>query len=93
MLKKVAALAKAYGRKLICHGVGAPTYHFLISNGPELSPRCEYLDIYEGSPAGWVLSRDPRPREGWLELSEEPGFGYALNEGAFADGALVSPIW
>jgi L-rhamnonate dehydratase len=93
MLKKVAALAKAYGRKLICHGVGAPTYHFQISNGPQLSPRFEYLDIYHGSPAGWVLSRDPRPREGWLELSEEPGFGYALNEGAFADGALVSPIW
>lgn len=93
VLKKIAALAKAYGRKLICHGVGAPTYHFLISNGAEVSPRCEYLDIYAGSPAGWVLTRDPRPVDGFLELSAEPGFGYALNEAAFAAGAEVSPIW
>jgi L-rhamnonate dehydratase len=92
-LKKVTALAKAHGRKLICHGVGAPTYHFLISNGPDVSPRCEYLDIYAGSPAGWVLTRDPRPVSGYLELPTDPGFGYALNEEAFVDGAEVSPIW
>jgi L-alanine-DL-glutamate epimerase-like enolase superfamily enzyme len=92
-LKKVAALAKAYGVKLICHGVGAPTYHFLASNGPDVSPRCEYLDIYAGSPAGWVLTADPRPKDGVLELSDAPGFGYALDEQAFADGAEVSPIW
>jgi L-rhamnonate dehydratase len=93
VLKKIAALAKAYGRKLICHGVGAPTYHFLISNGPDVSPRCEYLDMYAGSPVGWVLSQDPRPENGFLELGEEPGFGYAINEEAFIEGAEVSPIW
>lgn len=92
-LKKVAALAKAHGAKLICHGVGSPTYHFLISNGPEVSPRCEYLDIYAGSSAGWLLTEDPRPRDGLLELSGAPGFGYELNEAAFAEGATVSPIW
>jgi L-rhamnonate dehydratase len=94
VLKKVAALAQAYGRELICHGVGSPTYHFLISNGPEVSPRCEYLDIYAGSDVGWVLTDDPRPSGGTLELSDAPGFGYALDEAAFRPGSPgVSPIW
>ena len=92
-LKKIAALAKARNRQLICHGVGNPTYHFLISNGVEVSPRCEYLDIYDGSPAGWVLTQDPRPAGGALELSDEPGFGYELNDPAFREGETVSPIW
>jgi L-rhamnonate dehydratase len=92
-LKKIAALAKAHSRKLICHGVGAPTYHFLISNGPEVSPRCEYLDIYAGSPSGWVVTEDPRPANGELRLGDGSGFGYELREEAFAEGAEVSPIW
>ena len=93
VLKKVAALAKAYGRKLICHGVGLPTYHFLISNGPDLSPRCEYLDIYAGSPAGWVLNGEPAPERGELVLPEVPGFGYTLNQKVFDERLAVSPIW
>jgi L-alanine-DL-glutamate epimerase-like enolase superfamily enzyme len=93
VLKKVAALAKAFGRQLICHGVGMATYHFLISNGPEVSPRCEYLDIQAGSTTGWVLTGEPRPRDGRLELPDVPGFGYEVNEAAFAPGARVSPIW
>ena len=93
-LKKIAALAKAHHVKLICHGVGSPTYHFLLSNGPDVSPRCEFLDIYRGGPTTWVLTDDPRPVEGRLELSDRPGFGYELNEDAFAgDGRPVATIW
>lgn len=93
VLKKVAALAKAYGRQLICHGVGLPTYHFMISNGPDVSPRCEFLDIYAGSDAGWVLNDEPAPIGGVLEVSDAPGFGYTLNERVFAEHLPVSPIW
>jgi L-rhamnonate dehydratase len=92
-LKKVAALAKAHNRQLICHGVGSPTYHFLITNGPDVSPRCEYLDIHNGSPSGWVLTEEPRPHDGKLELGGAPGFGYELNDLAFREGETVSPIW
>lgn len=93
-LKKVAALAKACHIKLVCHGVGSPTYHFLISNGPDVSPRCEYLDIYRGATTTWVLTDDPRPANGWLELSDRPGFGYELNTSAFTgDNQAVAPIW
>ncbi len=94
-LKAIAALAKAHGCKLICHGVGSPTYHLLIANGPEVSgvPRCEYLDIYAGGVDRWVLTDDPRPVAGRLELSDRPGFGYELDPAAFAPGATVATIW
>jgi hypothetical protein len=62
------------------------------SNGPELSPRCEYLDIYNGSPTGWVLPDDPRPKDGELQLTEQPSFGYELVQHSFQQGETVSPI-
>lgn len=92
-LRRVATLARAHNIELICHGVGSPTYHFLASNGPVLSPRCEYLDIYDGGSATWVLSDDPRPAKGRLSLSTAPGFGYELNNHAFREGTTVAPIW
>ncbi len=93
VLKKVAAIAEAYGCRLISHGVGLPTYHFMISNPPDVSPRCEFLDIYAGSDAGWVLDNEPAPVGGKLELPETPGFGYTLNKQVFAEQLPVSPIW
>src|SRR5262249_27189524 len=75
-LKKRGALAKAHHVKLICHRIGSPTYHFLISNGPELTPFCEYIDIYRNSTRAWVLTEDPRPVDGWLTLTDKSGFGY-----------------
>ena len=93
-LKKIAALAKAHHVKLICHGIGSPTYHFLITNGPEVTPFCEYIDIYKGSTKDWVLTDDPRPSNGWLTLDSKPGFGYALNANVFANpSATVCTIW
>jgi L-rhamnonate dehydratase len=92
-LRRIAALARAHNVQLICHGVGSPTYHYLAANGPDLSPRCEYLDIYDGGSALWVLTDDPRPKNGELHLSDLPGFGYELMDGAFEAGATVAPIW
>jgi L-rhamnonate dehydratase len=92
-LKKIAALAEAHHIKLICHGVGGPTYHFLISNDPHMTPFCEYLDIYRGAAKEWILTDDPRPAGGWLALTDQPGFGYRLNEKVFQDETLVAAIW
>jgi L-alanine-DL-glutamate epimerase-like enolase superfamily enzyme len=58
-----------------------------------LSPRCEYLDIYDGGSATWVLTDDPRPKKGRLKLNDAPGFGYDINPAAFEKGATVAPIW
>jgi L-rhamnonate dehydratase len=95
-LKKIAALAKANHIKLICHGIGSPTYHFQISNGPELTPFVEYLDIYRHATRDWVLSDDPRPVGGELMLVDKPGFGYELNSAVFSknfESRCVTPIW
>ena len=92
-LKKIAALAEANHIKLVCHGVGAPTYHFLIANDPRMTPFCEYLDIYRGDAKEWVLLDDPRPTGGWITLSDRPGFGYQLNEKVFRDQTPVATIW
>ena len=93
-LKKIAALAKAHQVKLVCHGIGTPTYHFLSTNGPEVTPFAEYVDIYRGGTTMWVLTDDPRPRGGRIELGDAPGFGYELNTAAFGSGSGgVATIW
>ncbi len=93
-LRKIAALAKAAGIKLICHGTGSATYHFLSSLGPEMTPYAEFLDIYRGEAKRWVLTDDPRPSGGVLSISSAPGFGYDLDRGAFVPGAPgVATIW
>lgn len=95
-LMKIAALAKANHVKLICHGIGSPTYHFQISNGPELTPFVEYLDIYRHATRDWVLSDDPQPVNGELTLQGKSGFGYGLNRAVFDksdENRRVAPIW
>jgi len=93
-LRKIAAIAKAHHVKLVCHGIGSPTYHFLSTLGPELTPFAEYVDIYKDAAQGWILTDDPRPQDGKIVLGEEPGFGYELNAAAFESGSAgVTPIW
>jgi len=92
-LKKIGAIAKASGCQLMCHGIGLATYHYMISNGPELSPRCEFLDIYDCGEAPWLFTGEPRPVEGKLFLESGPGFGYSLDQRALVAGAQVAPIW
>lgn len=95
-LKKIGALARANHVKLICHGIGSPTYHFQISNGPELTPFVEYIDIYRHATHNWVLTDDPRPVGGELKLDSKPGFGYGLNSTVFEksdESGYVTPIW
>ena len=93
-LRKIAALAKAAGVKLICHGTGSATYHFLSSLGPEMTPYAEFLDIYRGEAKSWVLTDDPCPVGGMLTIPTSSGFGYDLNRAAFIPGAPgVATIW
>jgi len=92
-LRKIAALAAAHHTKLVCHGVGAATYHFELANDPSLTPFVEYVDIYRGTTKEWVLTGDPRPEGGRIRLSGAPGFGYELYEPAIKEGRPVATIW
>lgn len=86
-LRKIAAMAAAHDLPVIPHGVGAPTYHFIMAT-PN-APEAEFVDIFAqgGEPA---LEGEPVPRGGFVEISDAPGFGYRLNPRA-ATG--MAPIW
>ncbi len=73
--------------------MGLATYHYLASNGPDISPRCEYLDIYDGGTAQWILDGEPAPSQGALVLNDSPGFGYTLNTAVLDNQTPVAPIW
>jgi L-rhamnonate dehydratase len=92
-LKRIAALAAKHQLKLVCHGIGAATYHFEISNDASMTPFVEYVDIYRGTTSDWVLTGDPRPVGGQILLSDAPGFGYSLNREVFEKGLPVATIW
>ena len=89
-LKKIAAMASAYNLPVIPHGVGAPTYHFVIATNN--SPRAEFVDIYAqgGRP---ILKGEPEPKNGFIELSAAPGFGYELDEEILSGKASAALIW
>jgi L-rhamnonate dehydratase len=89
-LKKIAAYASVHGIPVIPHGIGAPTYHFVISTTN--SPRAEFVDVFaQGNEL--LLEGEPIPRNGFIELSSASGFGYKLNERVLRGEAQVAPIW
>jgi L-rhamnonate dehydratase len=89
-LKKIAAMASAYGLPVIPHGVGAPTYHFVIST--HNCPRAEFVDIFAQGGRS-ILRGDPVPKNGFVELSNAPGFGYELDEEVIAGKVNVALIY
>jgi L-rhamnonate dehydratase len=89
-LKKIAAMASAYGLPVIPHGVGAATYHFVISTSN--CPRAEFVDIFAQG-GRTPLQGEPVPRGGFLELEAKPGFGYSLDPEVIAGHAPAALIW
>ena len=89
-LKKIAAMASAYDLPVIPHGVGAPTYHFVISTSN--APRAEFVDIFAqgGKP---LLKGEPTPQNGFVDLGDAPGFGYELDEELLSGQAQAALIW
>jgi len=89
-LMKIAAMASAYNLPVIPHGVGVPTYHFVMATSN--APRAEFVDIFAqgGRP---LLKGEPRPKNGFLELSAAPGFGYDLDETVLTGTAPAALIW
>jgi len=88
-LSRLLGLALVHKKQLICHGIGAPTYHFLSTLPARVTPFAEYVDIYRGTTKEWILTDDPRPVAGQITLGDAPGFGYTLRPGT----APVATIW
>lgn len=89
-LRKIAAMASAYHLPVIPHGVGAPTYHFVMAT-PN-SPKAEFVDVFAQG-GELMLEGEPVPANGFIELSSESGFGYRLNRRAIEGDARIAPIW
>lgn len=89
-LKKIAGMASAYDLPVIPHGVGAATYHFVIATTN--SPRAEFVDIFAqgGRP---LLKGEPEPQNGFVEVSDAPGFGYEPDEDVLSGKARAALIW
>jgi L-alanine-DL-glutamate epimerase-like enolase superfamily enzyme len=89
-LKKIAAMASAHGLPVIPHGVGAPTYHFVMATTN--CPRAEFVDIFAqgGKP---LLKGEPQPKNGYVELREAPGFGYELDEEILSGKASAALVF
>ncbi len=89
-LKKIAAMASAYDLPVIPHGVGAPTYHFVMAT--QNSPRAEFVDIFAqgGKP---LLKGEPQPQHGFVDLGLSPGFGYELDDGVLSGKSPAALIW
>lgn len=89
-LKKIAAMASAYNLPVIPHGVGAASYHFVMSTTN--SPRAEFVDIFAqgGKP---ILKGEPQPQNGFVDLGKSPGFGYELDEDVLSGKSPAALIW
>jgi hypothetical protein len=64
-------MASAHDLPVIPHGVGAPTYHFVMAT-PN-SPRAEFVDIFARG-GNSVLKGEPAPKNGYWSC----GTGRAL---------------
>jgi len=89
-LKKIAAMAGAYGLPVIPHGVGAATYHFVMSTAN--CPRAEFVDIFAQGGRS-ILRGEPQPKNGYVELSETPGFGYEIDQDLMSGRASAALIF
>jgi hypothetical protein len=54
-------------------------------------PYAEYIDMdAQGGAPNFI--GEPRPKQGFIELDDTPGFGYELNDDLLK-GASPVPIW
>jgi L-rhamnonate dehydratase len=90
-MRRIAAVASAFGKRIIPHVGGVYSYHFLASY-----PDVTFAEFPMMAKAGDVivpmhapvLLGEPLPENGVLHVGEEPGFGLTLNE----DVELLRPI-
>ncbi|MCP4384764.1 MAG: L-rhamnonate dehydratase [Hyphomicrobiales bacterium] len=89
-LMRIAAHADAYDTKIIPHGSGPYSYHFIASQpGPA---ECEYVAASPDGRSimpvfGEIFIGEPMPQEGRLTLDDRPGFGMEL-----ADRDMLQPV-
>ena len=88
-VRKICAWRRSTGFPSFCTVPVLPAYHVAVS-----TPNCpcaEYIDMFAGGGTPYFTG-EPQPKNGQIELSEAPGFGYELN-GELLAGKPPAPIW
>ncbi len=84
---RIAAMARGRGIPIIPHSAGAYSYHFTMAHIE--APIAEYFPPGDGSQVvarGHVISGEPAPVDGYVDLGDNPGFGIEL------DRSLLIPL-
>lgn len=82
-LRKIAAVATAYGKRVIPHVGGQYAYHFLASYPNAFLaefPVMQGLGDHIAPQHAPLLLGEPLPVDGRITVSDEPGFGLTLND-------------
>src|SRR5499426_3179087 len=81
--RRIVAMASAYDLPVIPHGSSVFSYHlqYAFTNCPiaeflVMSPRADELVPLFGD----LFKNEPLPRDGYVELTDEPGWGVELND-------------
>lgn len=87
-LLRIAEVARKYDLQLIPHGSSVYSYQMLSTLPEEVSPFAEFpvlgpdgttiRPVFEG-----LLDGEPLPRDGWVAITDSPGFGLSRAAGAF----------
>lgn len=77
---RIAAMARGQGVPIIAHFAGIYSYHFTMAHIE--SPMAEYLMFGDGTAVrgrGHEIVGEPGPIDGYITLTDDPGFGIGLN--------------
>ena len=82
-LLKIKALASAYKKWVIPHGSSVYSYHFSIAS--DATPFSEFLMMAPKADKivpmfSPLFENEPIPKNGLMEVTDEPGFGVKLNQ-------------
>ena len=80
--RRIVALASAFDIPVIPHGSSVYSYHLQIcfpscpiAEFLVMSPKADKIVSYFGK----LFKDEPLPKDGYVELSDKPGFGVELN--------------
>jgi L-rhamnonate dehydratase len=77
-VQKIVNMAEANDIKVIPHGGWVPNFHMVIAN--MTCPMAEYFPPHQRGDDMEVLLGKPTAVDGYIKLSDSPGFGLELNE-------------
>lgn len=83
-MKKIAAIAQAYGKPIICHNTRptlgtAASLHF-ISSISNCGPLMEFVDVDNFRDLRGMMKNNPRFEAGYLYVPDGPGLGIEVDE-------------